>query len=313
MKSKGVRQKIAESNLTLLGAILIAILAWMAKGSVTSAEWIGLLATGITAYVLMEFNNSNALIRIRSRMISSVYLVLMAALTSLHSYSVNALPPLCVLSAYFLLFKTYQNSHPESLVFHAFLFIGLGSLIFPQILLFTPFYLLAMIVQLRSLNLRSFAAAIMGTVLPFALIEAYMFYCAQPLYTPAFIRTLTCFPPPDYSVLSEHQMVSVGVVAFLAISAMLHFRYTKFNDKIRTRMFLYMLTVQELLIIAFLVAQPQHFDPLFRLLVMNSSPLIAHHLALTQRRWGTCYFYFALLLILTLAIYNLWVQSQLSF
>lgn len=313
MRSKGLRRKIAESNLTLLGATLIAIFAWMAKGNVALPEWLGFLATAITAYVFVEFNNSNALIRIRSRMISSVYLVLMAALTGLHSYSANALLPLCVLLAYFLLFKTYQNSHPESFVFHAFLFIGLSSLIFPQILLFTPFYLIAMVVHLRSLNLRSLAAAIMGIVLPFALIEAYKFYFAQPLYTPGFIKVLTSFSPPDYSRLSEHQMVSAGVVVFLAISAMLHFRYTKFNDKIRTRMFLYVLTVQEFLIMAFLVAQPQHFDPLFRLLVMNSSPLIAHHLALTQGRWGTCFFYFALILILVLVIYNLWVQSLLSF
>lgn len=306
MRNRGLRGHIAESNFTLLAAAIVATALWVAGGGTGTTGLAGLLLTGVTAYALVELNNANALLRIRSRMVSATYLVLMGALAPLHAYTPQMWVPLLVLAAYHLLFRTYQSHSAEVCAFHAFLCIALCATIFPHILFFVPFYWLAMIVQLRSFSPRTFMASLLGLALPLFLLEAANFYLTRPLSAPRLWHLLGQFPHPQYSALTEQQLVNLGTVCFLAIAAILHFRHTKFNDKIRTRMFFYVLIVQEWLIAGFLIAQPQHYEPLFRLLILNSTPLVAHHLALTEGRWGTVYFYFSVTLLLALTVYNLW-------
>ena len=51
-----------------------------------------------------------------------------------------------------------------------------------------------------------------------------------------------------------------------------------------------------------MVGQPQHFETMLRLLIVNSSPLIAHYLTLAKGRFFHIWFIFCLLLYAAFAV-----------
>lgn len=307
MNNGGLRQSIATGSFTLPVTLLYAAAMWWA-GSYTATDertwWGGLAIVTLTAYLLMELNNRHALLRVRSRMVSSTFLVIAGTITFMHEASLNSALPICLILAYFALFHTYQDFRSQGYAFHAFLFLGIGALVFPKILWLSPVFLLAMIIQLRSISARSFFAAILGVALPPALREAYLLLVNGGTEILSFATELTDFSKPRYELLNEHQLISGAFVIFISLIATTHFFRTKFDDKIRTRMFFYIITLVEAAIVALMALQPQGFDPLFRLLVANSSILVAHHLAFARGVVADIYFYVLILLTGFLAFYN---------
>ena len=138
MTDHSFRHAIASSQATLPAAALLALLGWMAHGWGEPNRWYGLAATLVTAYAIAEWNNRGQLIRIRSRMASSTFLVVMAAMPFLHSWSAEMLVPIAYVGSFILLFQSYQLPRPEGYVFHAFLLLGLGSFLMPLLLFTVP-------------------------------------------------------------------------------------------------------------------------------------------------------------------------------
>ena len=108
------------------------------------------------------------------------------------------------------------------------------------------------------------------------------------------------------------QVASFGLVILFTLVAALHCLSTSFNDKIRTRMLLQCLLVQELLIAAFMALQPVHLSTLTGLLVMNSAPVLSHYFALTNKRFTNILFILFLILFTLLALMNLWTRLSIS-
>lgn len=307
MENIGLRHAIVTGSATLPVAFLIMAGMWLlgrAHSDNSLTHWLGLATAALTGYLLLELNNRETLLRIRSRMVSSTFLVTMAAMTQMQELTWDCALPLSLLLAYYMLFRTYQDFRSQGYVFHAFLFVGLAALWFPKIMVYAPFLLLAMVVQLRSLTIKSFFAAIMGAAFPLLLREAYLLCTGAPSQIYAFCGELADFGVPDFTLLNEHQIISGGVVILAALVAMTHFRRTQFNDKIRTRMFFNIIMIVELLTVALMAAQPQHFDALFRILIANSSILIAHQLCFARGIVADIYFYVLFLIIAFLGFYN---------
>ena len=127
----------------------------------------GLVACVLMAYIFIEMNAVNSLLRVRSRMISSLFLLLMTACGFLHPFHTGLLVSLAVLIAIYFLFRTYDASYPQLPTFHAFLFFSLGSVLWPPLLLLIPLMLWNQGVFMRSLSLKTFGAAILGLLLPY--------------------------------------------------------------------------------------------------------------------------------------------------
>lgn len=267
-------------------------------------HWAGLVIVGVSAYIIAEWNNQNALLRVRSRLMSATYLALMAAFSFLHQWEVETLSTVCLLLSYVALFMAYQKPTAQGDVFHAFLFLGLGSIFFPPLLLLTPFFYTAMLIQLRVLNWRTFMAGVFGLLLP------YWFYAAWVLWQDSWAQEVerwTGFfhsPLLDYSGLGWEELASFALLAVLTLISVSHFMRTSFNDKIRTRMLLYIIMVQEVGLLLMTVVWPAHFDALMYLLVANSSPFIAHYYALARGRWMNAFFIATLVVVTALAVMN---------
>ena len=305
MYSHTLRYRIATGSFTLPVVALITLLAWITPARFAdSSLWGGLGMVGVTAYLLTELNNRNALLRVRSRMVSSTFLLAMAACPTLHNFSPSLVPMTCMALSYFMLFDSYQRIKAEGYIFHAFLFASVGSLTFPPFLICPLLYYVSMIFQLRNFTWRTFMAGILGLAVPYWIYAAFAIWHNRLDTAFLYLLDWAKLPLPDYSSVTLPQWVTGGTLTVLSAAALIHFFHTAYNDKIRVRMFFYCIVTQELALMAGLILLPQYFTEILPILILNSAPLLAHHLTLLRGRWGEWWFYLALLSFAVMAYFN---------
>lgn len=304
MQESRLIKHITTGTFTLPATALAVCALWLIGGFADGRSWAGLAATGLTAYLLMELNNRNALLRVRSRMVSVTYLALTAACPALHGWDTAMVPALCLVAAYFPLFGAYQQKQTAAYVFHAFALISAGSLCYPPLLLFLPVFCFCLAAQLRALSWRSFWAGVAGAALPYWFVLALAVWRGN---FPAVFEPMAeafHFEAPRYAGLELWQAAAGAFVGVLSLTGIVHLLRKAYNDKIRTRMLLYAITVTEIFLLAATALQPQHFEVLFRLLTVNSAPLIAHYLTLARSRRMTLWFVGWLVMLAALFIFN---------
>jgi hypothetical protein len=113
---KRTQNRVAESRFMLPVVVAYAIAVWLASGllipaiPITSAEllrgaWVQFACFLISAYLMVELNNSNALIRIYSRSVSCSFIVLVCAGCFLFSSLGGAIVQLCMVAAFIAAFR----------------------------------------------------------------------------------------------------------------------------------------------------------------------------------------------------------------
>ena len=137
---KRLQNKIAGSRFALPVTAVYSIMIWLAGGLIANQLYLHFLLFGLSAYLMVELNNSNSLIRIYSRMVSCSFMALTLMSAFLFDSTDVWVVQFCVVATYLILFKCYQNKRSQGLVFYAFFFIGIASIFFIQILYFVPSY-----------------------------------------------------------------------------------------------------------------------------------------------------------------------------
>ncbi len=308
---KGVRfqNKVAASRFTLPAAVLLATLLWCAEGTFTPDRMLGWAVCLLTAYIWTETNNTYLLIRVRTRLTPAVFLWMTGCIFSLHPLQEGAVVSCLMLVSYHLLFKSYRRREAAVPLFHSFLCLGTGSLLFPQLLFFAPFYLWYAGADLRSLTWRTFWASLTGLALPYWFAAAYFLYTGDFGRLAGHFRKLALFQPvcrESYLHLDFLQACAAGLVAAFTLTAAVHCLRTGFNDKIRTRVFLRLILTQELLVALFMALQPEHFQVLLAPLVMNSAPVLSHYFALASGRFALAVSVLFLSAFAALSFLNVW-------
>lgn len=305
MRERNFRTRTTQGVFTLPTAAVISFLLWLTAGIENVAMWEGLGLTALVTYLLAELNNRATLLRMRSRMVSTSFLIMTAAAPFLYTWSPGMIPMLCLVAAYFPLFASYGQSQSAGFVFHAGLCISLGSLIYPPMLLLAPVLLICLAVPLRTLSGSSFLGLLFGLLLPYWILLGIGVWQdnVEALFAP-YLAAFH-FQKPDYSVLTLPQIVTAAYVTLLAVGAMFYFTRTAYDDKIRTRMYFYVFIIIEVVLMGALVAQPQKADILLRLYMVNSTPLIAHHFTLGRGRWLNIWFIISLLLLVGVFVFNM--------
>ena len=142
---KRTQNKVAESRFTLPVVMAYAIAVWLASGLLLPSipfssnillrgAWVQFVSFLLSAFLMVELNNGNALIRIFSRMVSSSFIVLACAANMLFGSMAGAIVQLCVVASLTTFFHSYQDKQSMGWIFYTFLFIGLASTVFVQIL-----------------------------------------------------------------------------------------------------------------------------------------------------------------------------------
>ena len=330
-----LQHKVAESTATLpVACVVTAMLWWWPQGGYSLSYLLGLLSCALTTYVMMEMNAIYALLRIRSRMVSSLFVLLMAGCGFLHPISAGSIILLCVAIAYFFLLRTYEHPHPENATFHAYLLLSLGSLAWPPLLLLTPVLLWIQGVFLRAMRWNVLCAAFMGLVLPYVLwgtaLTGWMVFSflttpltETPVYGLAAFEPLLqhmaaiiapfqeplAWPPTTTFVYwwQAHRAegVAFAFMVLLGLTGFIHYVRKSFDDKIRVRMCHYSFLLMQVILLVWLLLQPHLFPQLFPLFLFTTVPSTAHFVALTRTWFSNAWFLFLTLLLIAVAVITL--------
>ena len=119
-------------------------------------------------------------------------------------------------------------------------------------------------------------------------------------------------PVADYSQMTLNQLLTAVFIVLLAMTGIVHFWRNSSADRIRIRQFYGLFTMITIVAAVALFLLPQYYDFLLRLLIINTAPLIAHFLTLTNTRITNIAFYVICATALILTAINLWIPS-LSF
>ena len=315
MQGKDFRTRVGTGMYTLPVATALTTLVWMAPDVADWRRWVALLAVGLTAYQLIELNNRNTLLRVRSRMVSATFLALMAACPALHEWQPGLLAPLCLSASFIPFFRAYQKRDAAPDVFRTFLLAGLGSLFYPPLLCLLPCYWLGLLVQLRALSGRTFVASLLGAALPYWLLGVVALWRGDLTEAAAAWAGTFRTPLPDFRQLDPAQLAQGGFLVVLMLLAIVHFFRTAYNDKIRTRMFFYVFIVMDMVLLVGLFARPQDFNMLYSLLAAAGAPLVGHYFTLARGRGMNVWFCCWVVLLVALAAFShlyAWMPSLIS-
>jgi hypothetical protein len=303
---KLLQNRVAESGLTLPITTAYALLVWVLAGLVTQGWWVQLACLTANIYAMMELSNSNALLRVRSRMVSTTFLVLSCAASFLFPSLRGSLFSLLFTVALIPLFRSYQNPNGQGDVFFAFFFIGAASLCHVHIFYFVPVLWILMFFNLQALNSRSWMATLIGLLTPYWFLMPWVVFTDNwqlafdhfaPLADFRFpIRYTLLNPPPYATILFIVVMSNVGLFNFINKS---------FEDRIRIRQLYSFFATLGWCAFAFFLFQPQHYDLLVRMMIITASPFVAHFFTHTGTKFTNILFVASAILIVLLAIINL--------
>ena len=306
-----LQNNIAGSSLTLpTMCVVTTLLWWLPQGGYSTDYLLGWLACVMTTYVVIETAAANALLRIRSRMVSSLLLATMAACGFLHPLQPGTMVLLCMAISFYCLLRTCERERPETDTLHAYLFLSLGSLAWPPLLLLAVVYLWSQGIYLRSLQRRSFGAALCGLLLPYAFWATAAFALAdmQPFVAHASAIIAPVLEPFAWQwvvelaqsadwrgfvdggaeTLRERCLPHVAecsafvLMTLVGTTGFVHYLRRSFDDKIRVRVCHYVFLTMQLVVFLWMVLQPHHFRQLFPLLALTTAPSAAHFAALTH-------------------------------
>lgn len=303
---KRLQNKVAESTFLLPAMAAYTMVVWLVSGLVQNQWWEQLACMVASVYLMVELSNANALLRVRSRMVSSVFLVLSATACFLFGSLSGGIVQLCFIGTLIILFRTYQDPQAPGWVFYSFLCMGLASLVFVHSLYFVPLFWLLMATQLQSFSMRTWVASVIGLTTPYWFLLPWVLYRQEPLLLTDHFAPLVQFPfPYDYATLSVSRLVVFVFTNVLTLIAIFHFWYRSYEDKIRIRQLYGIFTVMVLLSIVWLALQPQHYDALMRIIIVCASPLVAHFFTLTNSRFSNGLFCAATALAALLTVLSL--------
>lgn len=308
MNRKRLQNRIAESKFALPLTVVYSVFVCLVSGLFTSQSWFQVTCLMLSTYLMVGLNNINALIRIYSRMVSCSFLFLSVMACFMLDSIAGAAVQICFIAYYLSVFHAYQDRLSTMWTFYSFLCIGVASTVFIQILFLVPLLIVIHKTNILALSARTFFAALTGLITPYWFVGAYYLYSHKWELFISHIQGITQFSPLfDYSGVTPQQLLTFVYIIIIAFIGIVHFLRNSFNDKIRIRMIYETFITINIGCIVFLVLQPQHYDILIRLIIINTSPLIAHYIALTRTSLTNITFIIMLSVALCLTIYNLWI------
>ena len=307
---KRLQNKVAGSRALLPIALIYGTVVWLLAGLIQDGLWIQYGCFVLSVLLIMKMNNKNLLIRIFSRSVSVSFIFLFCAAVFLFYSWRGGIAQVCLIASLLLLYDCYKDNTAIDRTYYLFLLLGIGSLFDIQVFLYVPIFWLMMKVIVYSICWRTFLTSILGLITPYWLLAGWAMYH----YRESFFTHLTHdFVPETFSfgvdAITSIQMGMILFTVFLLVISSIHFIRKSYLDKIRVRQLYYsfiMLACYSLLIIFLL---PDNEGLAFRMLIVATSPLFGHFMALTNTKLTNIAFIVLTTAILLLTGFNLWTSS----
>lgn len=309
---KRLQNRIAESGTTLPIAAVYAIGIWaiaMFGGSPTLFAWPQMACYAAASYMMVELNNSNALIRVRSGMVGATFIILSCLYVNGFQSLLGALGLVGIIATILQLFTTYQDKQAAGKTYYAFLALGCSSWLYAEYLYYVPILWILMISRLNSFSWRTMMASILGIITPYWFASLWLFYIWD--FTPLtdHLSDLNSFVfPANYLAVTLEQVLVYVFLAAVSITGIIHFWQYSYEDKIHVRQLFGFFIAINLLTLLFIALQPQQFDAFIRIVIICTSPILAHFLTLTHSRITNIAFFVILSTCIIITFMNLWMH-----
>lgn len=333
MRNKKLQNQVTAGRFTLPVVILICTLCWMSTYFLfpdltplitqenPSSSWqsirdfllsgwaeriVSFLVYAIIGYFLIELNNQFGIIRMRASMQTAIYFLLITACPEMHLLYAGDIAALAFLISIYFLFRSYQQSHAAGYLFYSFLFIGAGSILFPQLTIFSVLWLLEAY-RFQALTPRSFCGALLGWMLPYWMLFGHaFFYNEMELFYRPFIELATFGEFFNLQILQTWELAVLGYLLVLFIVSAVHCIAAGFEDKIRTRAYLQFLIDLSIFLFLLIALQPIYCSDFLPLLMISCSILIGHFFVLTNSKSSNVFFIVSLVGLILLFAFNIW-------
>lgn len=328
MRTRRFQNRVTAGRFTLPAAIFISVVCWTLSAillpdlespkenyplwntfhsscvPIWGTRLFSFILYSIIGYFLIELNNAFAIIRMRASVQTGIYFLLISVCPNLHVLYAGDLAAVAFLIALFFLFKSYQHPKPAGYIFHTFVFIGIGSLLFPQLTYFVPILWIGAY-YFQSLHIKSFFASLVGWSLPYWFLLGYAYISGQmEIFYQPFLE-LVNFYPVRFS-FQPWELAANGYLLLLYIVSSSHCLIAGYEDKIRTRSYLHFLIFLNFCIFVYIGLQPALYPHLLSLLLIGTSILIGHLFVLTNSRNSNIFFIIMLVVLFILFGFNLW-------
>ena len=333
MRNKKLQNQVTAGRFTLPVVILICTLCWVSTYFLfpdlmtaptqenLSSFWqsardfllpgwaeriVSFLVYAVIGYFLIELNNQFGIIRMRASMQTAIYFLLVTACPEMHLLYAGDIAALAFLISIYFLFKSYQQSRAAGYLFYSFLFIGAGSILFPQLTVLSVLWLFEAY-RFQALTPRSFCGALLGWILPYWMLFGHaFFYNEMELFYRPFIELTTCGDVFNLQILQTWELAVLGYLLVLFIVSAVHCIAAGFEDKIRTRAYLQFLIDLTIFLFLLIAIQPNYCSDLLPLLMISCSILIGHFFVLTNSKSSNVFFIVSLVSLILLFAFNIW-------
>lgn len=316
MRNNRFQNHVSKSTLTLPLCMVTGALAWFWNGSThefafSYSALASFLLAVISTYIVIETANLFALLRIRSSMIAAIWVVCISMLPALHSFSMGWVAVPALAASYYTMFLAYQQHEPVLHIFHSFLLLGIASLAIPHLSVFVPLYYWYLLVFLRCLTWRGFWAGTVGMALPACFVLGWCILSRDFTFILGrweLLQATRLFPADGYAWLMsyrEPQALNFAFTTLLSVIGIVHYLRTYYNDKIRTRMYLYIYVMQTVASWLLMVCIPDLYYLAYPVFLLGASTMIAHFFALTGTIVSNLLFCLCLILALMLFTLNM--------
>lgn len=301
---KRFQNKVAESSLSLPVSSVISVLIWFAAGLVSRNLWVPLLLTGFTTYLIAEMNNRNALLRIRSRMMSCVYLFLTTMQTTVvSSWQLSAVQTITVLCVFLLLF-CYKDRGMVSNIFCISILLSAGSIMWVPLLYCLPVIVALLCIPLYAMSIKAISAVVMGLILPYWSLVPYFIYVGNTNwlsshFTPLYDGSVFF----NYTSVTVGQAVYFGFLILLLLIGWIHFVRTSYKDKLKTRTLYDVFITLAVFFAVMTLIVPAHADFTLSMLSIAVTPIAAHYFSLTNTKLTNAVFVIALVLVVAASLF----------
>ncbi|MDR0894544.1 MAG: hypothetical protein LBN06_04500 [Prevotellaceae bacterium] len=312
MSHQRLQHILTTGHYALPVAIILALICWgipfVTPAGQTSwiSSVIGFLSYAVIGYLLILLNNSFALIRIRASVQTIVYLMLVAACPMIHHLSAEDVATAFYLLALFMLLFSYQQSTVSTQMFYSFLFLGTGSLLYPQLTYFVPLFWIGGY-MFQSLSSRSFFAGCLGWLLPYWFLLAYAYLADDMRLFVDLFGELTTFRFIFERGFQPWEAATLLYLFILFAVSSVHDLTNGFQEKMRTRVYMQFFSLLTLFFFLFVVLQPEQTSQMLPFLLINVSLLGGHFLALSDSRSSNWFVIFMLMGLLLLFAFNVWM------
>lgn len=333
MRNKKLQNQVTAGRFTLPVVILICTLCWVSTYFLfpdlmtaptqenLSSFWqsardsllpgwaeriVSFLVYAVIGYFLIELNNQFGIIRMRASMQTAIYFLLVTACPEMHLLYAGDIAALAFLISIYFLFRSYQQSRAAGYLFYSFLFIGAGSILFPQLTVLSVLWLLEAY-RFQALTPRSFCGASLGWMLPYWMLFGHaFFYNEMELFYRPFIELTTFGDVFNLQILQTWELAVLGYLLVLFIVSAVHCIAAGFEDKIRTRAYLQFLIDLTIFLFLLIAIQPNYCSDLLPLLMISCSILIGHFFVLTNSKSSNVFFIVSLVSLILLFAFNIW-------